>query len=79
MSESNLMSRITVDAAIFGGKPCIRGHRFTVANLLSLMAQGASQQEILEDHPFLELQDFEACLVYASQQVDHPKVQLAAE
>jgi uncharacterized protein (DUF433 family) len=75
----DFLQRITVEPDKLSGKPCIRGYRMTVANLLGLLSQGASHEEIFEDFPFLELEDIYACLAYASKQVDHPKVRLAAE
>lgn len=79
MDEKKLLERITVEADKLGGKPCVRGYRITVANVLALLAQGASYEEIFEDFPFLEMDDIYACLSYAARQVDHPKVRLAAE
>lgn len=60
-----LLNRITVDPAIFGGKPIIRGMRVTVEMVLDLLSQGVSEDEILEDHPMLEREDIRACFAYA--------------
>jgi uncharacterized protein (DUF433 family) len=79
MNTQDLLKRITVESDKLSGKPCVRGHRITVANVLGLLSQGAGYEEIFEDFPFLEMDDIYACLAYASRQVDHPKVQLAAE
>ena len=63
---NHLLSRITTNPEVANGKPCIRNMRFTVANLLELMAAGMSEKEILEDYPYLEKEDIQACLLYAS-------------
>ncbi len=60
--QNPLLSRITLNPAVCKGKPTIRDMRFTVAQLLELMAGGMSQEEILEDYPFLEIEDIRACL-----------------
>ncbi len=64
--QSNL-ERITIDPAICHGKPTIRGLRYPVENMLELMASGMSIDELLEDYPDLEKEDFLACLSYASK------------
>ena len=69
--------RITIDPAQCGGRPCIRGLRFRVVDLLELLAAGASQQEILADYPFLEPADIQAALLYAARLVDHTVVPAA--
>ncbi len=60
------MSRITLEAGKRGGKPCIRGLRITVYDVLVLLAEGVSSQEILEDFPELELADILAVLSFAA-------------
>ena len=60
------MSRITLEAGKRGGKPCIRGPRITVYDVLVLLAEGVSSQEILEDFPELELADILAVLSFAA-------------
>ncbi len=67
----NLLERITVEAGKCGGRPCIRGLRFRVTDLLELLAAGAAREEILRDYPFLETADIEAALLYAAHQADH--------
>jgi uncharacterized protein (DUF433 family) len=62
-----LLSRITTDPAIFGGKPIIRGKRFAVEHLLGYLEAGASEAELLEQFPFLEPDDILAAKHYASQ------------
>ena len=64
--SSELLNRITYNPGIFGGKPIIRGIRFTVMDVLDLLADGASHEEILADFPFLEEDDIKAALLYAS-------------
>ncbi len=66
--------RITVDPEQCGGKPCIRGMRVRVSDVLDLLANGLTPQEILEELPVLEIEDVLACLRFASSQVDHPVV-----
>lgn len=67
----NVTERITIQPGLCGGKPCIRGHRFRVVDLLELLAAGASHEEILRDYPFLEPQDIPAALLYAARMADH--------
>lgn len=62
--------RITVDSSIMGGRPCIRGLRFPVSRLLSLLAAGQSEREILENHPDLESADIRAAIEYAAARMD---------
>lgn len=66
-----LLSRITVESGKCGGKPCIRGKRIRVSDILELLGAGASFEEILVDYPFLERDDILAALTYAAQQTDH--------
>lgn len=65
MNESQLLSRISVNPHIFGGKPIIRGLRIKVENVLALLEQGVTWEEILDDYPDLEPEDVRACLAYA--------------
>lgn len=60
----NLLDRITVEPGKCGGRPCIRGYRLRVSDVLSLIAAGAGYEEILEDYPFLESEDITAALTY---------------
>jgi uncharacterized protein (DUF433 family) len=66
------IGRITVDPLQCGGRPCIRGLRIRVKDILDLLAAGASREEILEDYPLLEPQDIGAALEFAARQADHP-------
>jgi uncharacterized protein (DUF433 family) len=69
--------RITIDANQCGGRPCIRGLRVRVKDILDLLAAGASREEILEDYPYLVADDITAALQYAASQVDHPVFHVA--
>jgi len=69
-----LRNRITADPRQCGGRPCIRGMRIRVKDVLDMLAGGASEAEILRDYPYLEADDIRACLEYASAQVDHAVV-----
>ncbi|MFT3728178.1 MAG: DUF433 domain-containing protein [Terricaulis sp.] len=62
-----LLSRITSDPAIFGGKPIIRGQRFAVEHLLGYLGAGMSEGELLEEFPFLKRKDIEAALTFAKR------------
>ncbi len=66
------LERITVDPHQCGGRPCIRGLRIRVKDILELLATGNTSNQILEDYPYLEIQDISAVLQYAAQQADHP-------
>ncbi|HRI00867.1 MAG TPA: DUF433 domain-containing protein [Saprospiraceae bacterium] len=63
----SVLSRITINPNVCNGKPCIRNMRFTVVQLLELLASGMGLTEILSDYPYLEKEDIEACLLYASK------------
>ena len=65
MTHSKLLARITARADVFGGKPIVRDMRVSVELILSLLAQGVSQEELLQDYPRLEPEDIRACLAYA--------------
>lgn len=71
------LDRITTDPDIFGGRPCIRGMRVRVKDILDMLAGGASPAEVLEDFPYLEEGDIAAALEYAAQHVDHPVIRPA--
>lgn len=68
----NWRKRITTNPKQCGGRPCIRGMRIRVIDVLDLLAAGLSQQEILEELPDLKAEDVEAALRYASSRLDHP-------
>lgn len=67
----SLLDRITFEPGKCGGRPCIRGYRLRVSDVLALIAAGASNDEILTDYPFLEPEDIVAALTYAARQTDH--------
>jgi uncharacterized protein (DUF433 family) len=69
---TEIMERITVNIEQCGGRPCIRGMRIRVTDVLDLLAAGLSQQDVLEEMPALEIEDIEACLRFASRRVNHP-------
>lgn len=71
---SELLSRITLDPEQCGGRPCIRGLRIRVTDVLELMAAGETPAEILAEYPYLEADDISACLLYAARRLDHPTV-----
>jgi uncharacterized protein (DUF433 family) len=64
--HASLLDRITVDPDVRFGKPCVRGHRITVQEILEWLSGGASQQQILADYPQLEPDDFLAVYAYAA-------------
>lgn len=64
-TESELLDRITVRAGVFGGKPIIRDLRIAVEHVLGMLAAGDTAETILEEYPFLEPEDIQACLLFA--------------
>lgn len=70
----NRLSRITIDDAQCGGRPCVRGMRIRVTDVLELLSSGATFDEILDDYPYLEREDILASIEYAARQTDHPIV-----
>ena len=64
-ASPELLNRITARPEVFGGKPIIRDMRISVELILSLLSQGASQEELLDDYPDLEPEDIRACIAYA--------------
>jgi uncharacterized protein (DUF433 family) len=69
---AELVERITVNPEQCGGRPCIRGMRIRVVDVLDLLAAGLSQQQVLEELPDLEAEDISACLKFASNRLNHP-------
>ena len=69
---SELLVRITIDPNIMHGRPCIRGLRITVSDILGLLSNGESREAILLDYPYLESADIDAVLAFAARQADHP-------
>ncbi|MEL6398756.1 MAG: DUF433 domain-containing protein [Cyanobacteria bacterium J06626_4] len=69
---SNPLEKITVNPKQCGGRPCIRGMRIRVSDVLDLLAAGLTAEEILEDLPDLEIEDIQASLAYAARKINHP-------
>ena len=65
---------ITIETGKRGGKPCIRGLRITVYDILEYLASGMTQEEILEDFDYLTKEDIQACFAYAAEREKHSKV-----
>ena len=65
MTHDKLLARITARPDVFGGKPIVRDMRISVELILSLLAQGVPQEELLQDYPRLEPEDIRACVAYA--------------
>ena len=68
---SNRLNRITIDGTQCGGRPCIRGMRIRVTDILELLSAGADLEEIIQDYPYLEREDILAAIEYAARQTDH--------
>lgn len=68
----NLTDRITVNPQQCGGRPCVRGMRIRVSDVLDLFAAGLDAAQILDEMPDLEADDLKACLLYARRRIDHP-------
>jgi uncharacterized protein (DUF433 family) len=69
--KSQQLARITINPGQCGGRPCIRGMRIRVTDVLELLGAGASIDEILADYPYLEREDVLAAIEYAARQTDH--------
>jgi uncharacterized protein (DUF433 family) len=65
MTEAELLDRIEVNPKIFGGKPIVRGLRIAVEHVLGMLAAGDTPEKILQEYPFLEPEDIQACLLFA--------------
>ena len=74
----DLLNRITINPKQCGGRPCIRGMRIRVIDVLDLFASGLTAEEILEEMPDLEKEDLQAALQYAARKLDHPILPVAA-
>lgn len=68
----DLLDRITINPEQCGGRPCVRGMRIRVVDVLELLAAGQTPEELLADFPYLEREDIAACLLYAARRLDHP-------
>ncbi|NEO23966.1 MAG: DUF433 domain-containing protein [Moorea sp. SIO1G6] len=69
---SDLLKRITINPRQCGGRPCIRGMRIRVSDILDLFAAGLTAEQILAEMPDLEANDLQAALLYASRKLNHP-------
>ena len=69
---ANLLDRITINPNQCGGRPCIRGMRIRVIDVLDRFAAGLTSEQILEEMPDLETEDLKAALHYAARRLDHP-------
>lgn len=76
MNNQQLIERITCNPEIFGGKPIIRGRRLAVEHVLDMLAAGDTPATILEGFPWLEPDDIQACLVYASLLARHERIEI---
>ena len=76
MDNKKILQRITVNPKIFGGKPIVRGHRLAVEHVLAMLAAGDSAETILAGYPWLEQEDIQACLLYATKVIGHERVEL---
>lgn len=74
-ADTDLLKRITANREIFGGKPIVRGMRIPVDLILSLLAQGVSNEEILDDYPDLEPDDIRACIAYAQAVIANDSIE----
>lgn len=79
IGKTELLKRITIESGKCGGRPCIRGTRMRVADVLQLLSSGADYAEILRDYPSLEHEYILACLEYAVRQTDHTILQSEAK
>jgi uncharacterized protein (DUF433 family) len=71
---SAILDRITLDPEQCGGRPCVRGLRIRVSDVLELLAAGETHEEILVEYPYLEAEDITACLLYAARRLNHPTI-----
>lgn len=77
LAMANLLERVTIEPGKCGGRPCIRNTRMRVSDVLELLANGASTDEVLAEHPSLERDDVLAAIAYAAVQTRHPVVRVA--
>ena len=74
MPDHPLLQRITSNPDVCGGRPCVRGMRIRVSEILEMLAEGVTSVEILADFPDLEPDDINACLLLAARRLDIPRV-----
>jgi uncharacterized protein (DUF433 family) len=77
MTHEDLLARLSIDPAVCGGKPCIRGHRIWVSLILDFLASGMTPEEILKDYPQLMPEDLRACVAYGSEMTRERTVHIA--
>ena len=77
MAAKDLLERITFNTHQCGGKPCVRGMRIRVLDVLALLANGLSEKDILQEMPDLEQEDIRACILFAISRIDHPVLKAA--
>lgn len=70
--SGDILKRITIKPEQCGGRPCIRGMRIRVIDVLDLLAAGLSHEQVIEELPDLEIEDIAAALKFASRRLDHP-------
>ena len=70
----DLMGRITQVPGLCGGRPCIRGMRIRVCDVLEMLAENVTAAEILADFPDLEMEDIQACLIFAARRTEFPRL-----
>ena len=75
MNENQLLDRITFNPEIFGGKPIVRGRRLAVEHILGMLAAGDSPETIVSGYPWLELEDIQACLLYARKVIGSERIE----
>jgi uncharacterized protein (DUF433 family) len=73
-SSTPLLGRITSNPDVCGGRPCVRGMRIRVSDILEMLAAGVTEAQILVDFPDLEADDIRACLAFAARRVDVPRI-----
>ncbi len=69
--RTDVLQRITIEPGKCGGRPCIRGMRIRVQDILDMLAAGTSEEEILCDYPYLEREDIRAAMAYAAAYLNH--------
>jgi uncharacterized protein (DUF433 family) len=74
LDERALLDRITIEPGKCGGRPCIRGIRVRVIDVLELVAYGMTPKQIVRQYPYLEPEDVTACVLYAARYIDHPRL-----
>jgi uncharacterized protein (DUF433 family) len=78
MTDADILKRIVVDPAHFGGKPIVRGRRITVEYILEQLSLGTSPEDLLHAFPILEMDDIRACLAYANRIVANEEIHVQA-